>query len=196
MTRFRSLALLTAATALLLAGCSTGTDAVSKGGDFQFVSPNGQTKIYYDPPGNRRPPGEFAGPDLVKANAEVKLADYPAEVVLLNVWGSWCGPCRAEVDELELMYQQYRPRGVQFLGVDVQDGDQKSAADFAQDHRLTYPSIYDFSGRTLLAFRGIPKSVTPTTIVLDRRHRVAAVFLGPINDAEVRPLIDRLAAEH
>lgn len=180
---------------VLAAGCSTGTDAVSKAGDFEFVSPGGQTRIFYAA-ADRRSPGDVIGPSLTQPDKQVKISDYPGEVVVVNIWGSWCGPCRSEVDELEKVYEQSKSTGVQLVGVDVQDGDRQSAADFAGDHKLTYPSIYDPPGRSLLTFKGIPRAVVPTTIVLDRRHRVAAVFLTALLAGDLQPVVTRLAQEH
>lgn len=194
ITRWRLAAALVAA-ALAAGGCSTGTDAVSKGGDFEFVSPGGQSRIFYDAK-DRKSPGQVSGPSLTQPDKQIKLSDYTGEVVVVNIWGSWCGPCRSEVDELEKVYEQTKPTGVQLVGVDVQDGDRQSAADFAGDHKLTYPSIYDPPGRSLLTFKGIPRAVVPTTLVLDRQHRVAAVFLTALLASDLQPVVTRLAQEH
>jgi hypothetical protein len=73
--------------------------------------------------------------------------------------------------------------------------DSRSAAsDFVRAYGLTYPSIYDPPGRTLFALRDIPRSVVPLTVVLDRQHRVAAVYLREISAADLLPVVDRLAA--
>jgi hypothetical protein len=84
---------------------------------------------------------------------------------------------------------------VQFLGTDVRD-DRDAARDFVTDRRVTYPSIFDPAMRSLIALgRHYPTSVVPTTIFLDRRHRVAAVFLMALLAEDLRPLIDRLTTE-
>lgn len=181
----------------LLAGCS-GRDAVAQGGTFEFVSPGGKTDIYYDPPAGRGRPGPLSGPDLADPSRTVSLDDprFAGQVVVVNVWGQWCGPCRAEVGELQRVYDATRAAGVSFLGINVRDNDRQAALDFVEDRRVTYPSIYDPPMRTLIAFGGkYPTTVIPSTLLLDRQHRVAAVFLRELLAEDLRPVVQRVAAE-
>lgn len=175
---------------LVLTGCSTGTDAVARGGTFEFVSPGGQTEIFYDPPAERGTVGELSGESLLEPGRTISLDDFRGEVVVLNVWGSWCGPCRSEADDL----QQVADSGVQVLGIDVRDS-RSAAADFVRNYGLTYPSIYDPPGRSLFALKKVPRSVVPLTVVLDRRHRVAAVYLRPVHADDLLPVVQRIATE-
>lgn len=185
--------LLTVLAALLLAaGCSTSKDAVDSDGEFQFVAPGGQTRITYDPPASRGRVGELAGDSLLRPGTRVGVDSYPGKVVVLNLWGSWCGPCRTEAPELQYVAANARDAAV--LGVDVRD-DRQAAQDFVRDRGLTFDSIYDFPGRTLTALSGYPRNVVPSTIVLDRAHRVAAVFLLPVGASDLMPLVERLATE-
>jgi len=86
--------------------------------------------------------------------------------------------------------------GVQFLGINVRDPQQDKAQDFVRDRGITYPSIYDPPMRTLAALSAsYPTSVIPSTIVLDRQHRVAAVFLCALQDTDLQPVVERIAAE-
>ena len=178
----------------LLAGCATGSDAVARGGTFEFVSPGGKTDIFYDPPASRGTVGELAGESLTPPGTTVSLAQYPDQVVVLNVWGSWCGPCRSEAGELVRVAAATAGQGVQFIGIDVRDSRQ-AGADFARDFGLTYPSIFDPPGRTLFALKGIPRSVVPLTIVLDRQHRVAAVFLHAVHAQDLQLVVQRIVTE-
>jgi thiol-disulfide isomerase/thioredoxin len=182
------------AAVVLLAGCSTSKDAVAQGDTFQFVAPNGQTKLTYDPPSSRKPAGDVSGPSLADEGRTVGLGDYAGKVVVLNVWGSWCGPCREEAPSLELVAQQAGPRGVTVLGIDVRD-DRSAAQDFARSAGITYASIFDNPGRSLAALGGVPRNVVPLTVVLDKQHRVAFVSLATITVGELLPLVTRLAAE-
>ncbi|KQU61143.1 alkyl hydroperoxide reductase [Rhodococcus sp. Leaf278] len=187
--------LLAVAAVALVAGCSTGTDAVAQGGTFQFVSPGGKTDIFYDPPSERGALGELSGPDLMTEGKTTSLSDYDGDVVVLNVWGQWCGPCRGEADDLEKVYEATKASGVEFLGINVRDESQTAAQDFVVSNNVTYSSIYDPPMRTLTALGGVPTSVIPTTVVLDRQHRVAAVFLRELLAEDLQPVVERIAAE-
>ncbi|HVL83690.1 MAG TPA: TlpA disulfide reductase family protein [Pseudonocardia sp.] len=182
------------AAVLLLAGCSTSREAVAVGGEFQFVAPGGQTAIRYDPPDSRGAVTGISGGSVLRPEETVGLEDHRGEVVVLNVWGSWCGPCREEMPDLQYVHETAGPSGVSVLGIDVRDS-REAAADFLRDRGITFDSIYDPPGRTLLQLRGYPRNIVPSTIVLDRQHRVAAVYLARVRVAELLPLVQELAAE-
>lgn len=184
------------AAALLVTGCSTGDDAVAQGGTFEFVAPGGQTDILYDPPESRGTPGDLSGPDLMDPDRTLSLQDFAGKVVVINIWGQWCGPCRSEMPHLQQVYDATRDLGVQFLGIDVRDNNRTAAVDFITDRNITFPSIYDPSMRTMIAFGGkYPTTVIPSTLVLDRQHRVAAVFLRELLAEDLQPVVERLAGE-
>jgi thiol-disulfide isomerase/thioredoxin len=190
------LAFVAVAVAALLAGCSTGDDAVAQGGTFEFVSPGGKTDIFYNPPDRRGKPGLISGPDLMNPAHTVTVDDFVGKLVVINVWGQWCGPCRAEASALQKVYDDTRADGVEVLGIDVRDNNREAAQDFVKDRKVTYPSIYDPAMRTMLAFGGkYPTSVIPSTLVLDRQHRVAAVFLRELLAEDLQPVVQRIAAE-
>lgn len=180
---------------VVLAGCSTGDDAVVQGGTFEFVSPGGKTDIFYDPPQQRGTVGSISGPDLMTDGKTTAVSDYAGQVVVINLWGSWCAPCRTESPELEKVYLATKGLGVQFLGIDVRDR-RDAARDFVIDAKVTYPSIFDPEIRTGIELgRNYPTSVVPTTLVLDRRHRVAAVFLRALLAEDLQPVVQRVAVE-
>lgn len=180
----------------VLTSCATGDDAVATGGTFDFVSPGGQTRIFYDPPSERGTLGDLSGEDLMNEGQTLSLADYDGQVVVINVWGQWCAPCRSEVGDLEQVYESTKDLGVQFLGINVRDNQRDKAQDFVVDNKVSYPSIYDPAMRSLLALgRNYPTSVVPTTVVLDREHRVAAVFLTELLAEDLQPVVERIAAE-
>ena len=198
--RFRALRWAAAACSLVVAatvgGCATGDDAVAQGGTFVFVSPGGQTELFYAPPSERGTVGNVSGPDLMVDGKTTSLSDYEGQVVVLNVWGQWCGPCRAEADDLEEVYENTKDLGVSFLGINVRDHTQDKAQDFVIDNNVTYPSIYDPAMRTLISLgKNYPTSVIPTTIVLDREHRVAAVYLKELLAEDLQPVVERVARE-
>ena len=192
------LRLLAAAAALLvLVGCSYASpseDAPSQAREFTFVAPGGQTRIFYDPPAQRGAVTGLSGESLLDPGTTIGLEDFPGQVVVLNIWGAWCGPCREEMPGLQQIHEQTQPSGVTLLGIDIRDN-ADTARDFMQDRGITYPSIFDNPGRSLTALRGFPRNTVPSTIVLDRQHRVAAVFLTAVRVSELLPVVQRIAAE-
>lgn len=191
----RLLLIVGAVLAGLLTGCS-GRDAVAQGGTFEFVSPGGKTDIFYQPPESRGHPGPLSGPSLTDPARTISLDDFAGQVVVINVWGQWCGPCRAEITQLQRVYDATRTSGVSFLGIDVRDNSREAAQDFVNDRHVTFPSIYDPAMRTLIAFGGkYPTTVIPSTLVLDRQHRVAAVFLRELLAEDLQPVVQQVAAE-
>ena len=193
----------TALGAIMLAGvlatgaCATGDDAVVVGPEtFEFISPDGKLEIFYDPPADRKPVAEIAGPDLLDPDTTLNLQqDHAGEVVVLNTWGQWCGPCRAEVDDLQRIQDEFGPQGVTVFGINLRDPNRQKPVDFVEDNGVTYPSIWDPSNAAVAALRGFPTSVVPTTLLLDKQHRVAAVFLVEITDDKLNDAITRLLDE-
>ncbi|MBY0442462.1 MAG: TlpA family protein disulfide reductase [Mycobacteriaceae bacterium] len=193
----RWLVLVAAVLVGLVAGCATGTDVVAQGGTFEFVAPGGKTDIFYDPPSKRGRPGPLAGPSLLDPARTLSVDDFPGQVVVINVWGQWCGPCRAEIGQLQQVYDATHNDRVAFLGIDVRDNNRQAAQDFVIDRKVGFPSIYDPAMRTMIAFGGkYPTTVIPATMVLDRSHRVAAVFLRELLAQDLQPVVQRVAREH
>lgn len=180
---------------LALSGCTSGNDAAApEGGAFQLVTPGGKTEFDY-PVADRTPLGAISGPAVV-GNKRISLADYPNTVIVLNFWGAWCSPCRAESADLVAASELTKAKRVQFIGVNVKERSQSDAADFETSHQIPYPSIFDQQERTLLSIRGFPVTAIPSTIVLDRQHRVAHIWLVELTSPG--PLVDvvkRIAAE-
>ncbi|MFE3636975.1 TlpA disulfide reductase family protein [Streptomyces cellostaticus] len=132
-----------------------------------------------------------AAPELVGDSLDgrpLRLADHRGEVVLLNAWASWCGPCRAEAPELRAAHEHLAARGVRVIGLDA-DSDPARGRAFQREQRLGYPSFRDPSGRQLLRFpKGTVPQGVPFTVVIDTRGRIAAVHAGPVTERELRDL--------
>jgi thiol-disulfide isomerase/thioredoxin len=145
-------------------------------------------------PGEREKPGELSGKTL--EGEPIALADYAGEVVVVNVWGSWCGPCRTEAPILADAARDLADLGVQFIGINNRDysGTARPLA-FQRNFGIPYPSIYDPDGSTLLAFVGtLPLNSVPTTVIIDRQGRVAGRVLGDIkSETTFRDLIKDVA---
>ena len=129
------------------------------------------------------------------AGAPWKVADAADKILVLNVWGSWCGPCVAEMPHLQQVWSQLSTAGrpVQFMGINYRDGAETARA-FLRANKVTYPSLEDDGGRTLLALRG-KANTTPTTLVLDRRGRIAARVSGPVSAATLSGLVKDVLGE-
>ena len=188
-----------AAIALPLAGCSQDADnaqnAVATGGNFEFITPGGEKVINYEE-SERKPLRTFSGEDVRDTEKTISLEDFEGEIVVLNSWGQWCAPCRAEADDLQEVHSELQKRKIgTVLGINVRDYNPKVSNDFLEDNGLKYPSIYDPPFKTAAALGGVPTSVVPTTIVLDKQHRPATVFLRSITAQDVMDVVDKLEKE-
>jgi peroxiredoxin len=114
------------------------------------------------------------------------------KVVVVNFWGSWCNPCRAEADDLEKTFQATKGKGVTFIGVNSRDG--RDAAKAFERGRVTFPSVYDPDGKVALKF-DVTQVSTPSTLILDRRGRIAVAMRRATVVSELQPLVERVAAE-
>lgn len=119
----------------------------------------------------------------------LKLDDLRGHVVVLNVWGSWCAPCRAEAPDLARISKTTQPAGVRFVGIDVRDNAAAARA-FTRRFGIAYPSYNDQDGLVLAQFAGlVPVSAVPSTLVIDRHGRVTARVVGRIDPTTLRGLI-------
>ncbi|NLU80167.1 TlpA family protein disulfide reductase [Micromonospora sp. HNM0581] len=168
------------ATVLLLTGCTgvRAADCDSVGGIVECA------------PGQRSAAPTIAG-ELLGGGA-YDVAEQRGNVVVVNFWGSWCAPCRAEADDLENTYQATRDSGVTFLGINVQDSRDKAIA--FEEGRVSYPSIFDPGSRLALDM-DIPPNTIPATVVLDRQGRIATVIRAAVRQEGLQPIVERIAAE-
>jgi thiol-disulfide isomerase/thioredoxin len=180
------------AAVLAVGGCSSGNDAVDQeaGGQQRFVAGSGSLSEYA--PADRSAAPKVTG-ELLDGK-KFDLSAYRGKVVVINFWGSWCAPCRAEADDLEAVYTATKASGVEFVGVNVKDSRDNAIA-YERTFKVTYPSVYDRAMRVALKFRDTPPNAIPATLVLDRSGRVAVVFRKPLLREDLQPTVERIAAE-
>ncbi|MDR7279754.1 TlpA family protein disulfide reductase [Catenuloplanes atrovinosus] len=187
LTRPRAIA---AGVALLIAGAVAG-GLVAGRGDWADACATGENGVIECAAGER-PDAPAAAGELLDGT-RYDLASARGNVVVVNFWGSWCSPCRAEAKELEQTYQATKASGVEFLGINNRD-DRDAAIAFERG-RVTYPSLFDPANRLGLDF-DIPPGATPSTVILDREGRIAMVIRRSVLASELTPLVQRVAAEH
>jgi len=118
----------------------------------------------------------------LEGSGQRSLADYRGKVVLLNVWASWCVPCKDESPLLERWYQTMQTQGGVVLGVDTLDV-KDDALGFIKKYDLTYPQLHDREGTSI---KKLGTAQVPESFLIDRQGRMVAVQRGPVDDAWMR----------
>ena len=161
---------------LLLTGCgASGT------GDKGYIDGKG---IITRLPADDRKPVSSPVEGTTLAGDDWSLADHRGKVVVINVWGSWCPPCRKEAPTLAEAARTLKADGVEFIGINTRDIRESQGQAFERTFDVPYPSLFDPDGRTLLAFRGtLTPNAIPSTLVIDKKGRIAASILGEVTRA-------------
>jgi thiol-disulfide isomerase/thioredoxin len=193
-TRSRA-ALLTAgaaAAALVLSACGSGGTS-GGAGNTNFVA--GKNGVDTAAKGERAAIPDLSGKTIDGKQLDVR--DYKGKVVVLNVWGSWCGPCRAEAKNLETVYQDTKGQGVQFVGINTRDTSTGPAVAFEKEFGVTYPSLYDPTGKLMLRFKKgtLNPQLIPSTLIIDRDGKVAARTLQALSEDSLRKMLAPVLAE-
>ncbi|MFJ9246203.1 TlpA family protein disulfide reductase [Streptomyces sp. NPDC101776] len=195
-SRARSRAVLSTAgvavAALVLSACSSGGTSGGSG-NTNFIT--GSDGIATVKKGDRQ-----AAPDLSGKTIDGKTldtADYKGKVLVVNVWGSWCSPCRAEADNLVQVAKATADKDVQFVGLNTRDTSTGPAVAFEKKYEVPYPSLYDPTGRLMLRFKKgtLNPQAIPSTIVIDRDGKIAARALQALSEDKLREMLDPVIAE-
>lgn len=174
--------LLVAVPSLTACGSDSETSVAS---EQAFVAGDGS--IVEIAPDDRKPAPDLRGTTL--DGEPFVLSEHRGEIVVLNVWASWCAPCRSEAPGLSQVARQTEGKGVQFVGLVTRDSE-ASARAFVDRFALDYPQVLDADGALQLQFRdNLPPQAIPSTLVIDQQGRVAARVLGEASPATLRSLI-------
>ncbi|MEU1177383.1 TlpA disulfide reductase family protein [Streptomyces sp. NPDC005820] len=186
-----SLAVAAAAT-LLLSACTAG-GVSGGGGDTKFIM--GKDGISTVAQGKRDAAPDLSGKTI--DDQQLALSSYKGKVVVLNVWGSWCAPCRAEAPNFQKVSEDLAAKGVQFVGINVADPKVQSARAFEKGFGVTYPSLYDPSSKLMLRFKKgtLNPQAIPSTLVIDRDGKIAARSLAALSEDRLRKMIAPVLAE-
>jgi thiol-disulfide isomerase/thioredoxin len=178
--------------AVLVAGC-TGKHAVDDGtgGPQRDGLPQAQANKLLGPD-DRFPAPALRGRSL--SGADLDLGDLRGKVVVVNFWASWCSPCRAESPYLVKVAKETAPLGVDFVGVNIKDK-LAPARRFVDVHEVPYPSIFDQPGITLTRLHRLIPQYPPSTMLIDKSGRIAALFVGGVTESELSGPVRELAAE-
>ncbi|MGH2726901.1 MAG: TlpA family protein disulfide reductase [Actinomycetota bacterium] len=131
-----------------------------------------------------RPAPNLVGVDM--QDGRLALSDFKEKVVVLNLWASWCGPCRKEQPIFERLWREYRDRNVQFLGLNIRD-EKAAALAFVDEFGVTYPSFFDPSAA--LTFK-LQVQVLPSTFIIDPEGLIYFRFTGTVDEPLLRQAID------
>ncbi|MCA0252776.1 MAG: TlpA family protein disulfide reductase [Actinobacteria bacterium] len=173
------------ASIVLLAGC--GSAQVNTGG---FVSGDGSLTVL---PVDERPQAPVIE-GVTLDDARWTSADVSGKVIVYNVWGSWCAPCRSEAPALVAASQKLAGQAV-FVGLNTRDFDKAAPRAFVRAFDVPYVNLFDPDGALLLNFSGeLPPNAIPSTIVVDLDGRVAARIIGETTESTLVGLIQDMAA--
>ena len=173
----------TALAVVLLTGWATGGN-----GGVTDVAGSDSAVLYSA--GHRPLAPDFTATTLT--GSQLSFSAYRGRVVVVNFWGSWCAPCRAEAPTLAVTAEQYQKAGVAFLGVDVRDTT-ASALAFTRQFGITYPSVADSGSQITLDFTSVvPIAGTPTTLVIDRTGHIAGAVFGPATTQDLTDILSQV----
>jgi thiol-disulfide isomerase/thioredoxin len=183
---------LCAVVAALVSAC-TGKSAVSDGSGGPQLQGLGQKGVNH----LLRVEDRIPAPDIHGETLDGKTLDLSSlrgKVIVVNFWASWCAPCRLESDRLVKVAKDSAPLGVSFVGVNFKD-DRSAARRFVDVQAVPYPSLFDQPGVILTRLRKLVPQYPPSTMILDRSGRIAALFVGGVTESQLSEPVRALARE-
>jgi thiol-disulfide isomerase/thioredoxin len=196
-----ALALLTTLTLVLTLAC-TKTESVGYG-----VTKSAAKKAALEKPASH-PTGKDSEPESARTEVgdpmpayaaayldgkPLNLANEKGSVVFLNVWATWCGPCRFETPELQALQNQYAANGLKVIGVSVDEGDAGAVKTFVAEQKITYPIAVDPEGRIATLLQ---TTVLPTSLLIGRDGKIVWRQIGAVmpNDAKLKAAVEKAVA--
>ena len=175
------------------AGCAGGDiGANTPASSGQSFVGHSYESTYYQP-GSRPVAPPVSGTTV--SGQHLSLAQYRGETIVVNFWGSWCAPCRAEAPALAQLARQLASRGVRFVGIDIRD-EADSAAAFMQQFNVGYPSLSDPNDEIALDFHStVPPADIPTTLVIDQSGRIADRIFGASTYRQLLSVINQVTGQ-
>ncbi|MDT0573528.1 TlpA disulfide reductase family protein [Streptomyces sp. DSM 3412] len=181
-----------AALALTLSACAGG-GIEGGGGQTGFIT--GSDGIATVQQGDRDTAPDLSGKTI--DGEQLDLSDFKGKIIVLNVWGSWCAPCRAEAPNLAKVSEDLADQGVQFVGINTRDTSTRPAVAFEEQYKVEYPSLYDPTGKLLLRFEkgSLNPQLIPSTLVIDREGKLAARTQQALSEEKLRKMLKPILAE-
>jgi cytochrome c biogenesis protein CcmG, thiol:disulfide interchange protein DsbE len=185
MPAMRKLTLVLTLGIVLAGACKRGEEKDAKAPDAQRPPAAATTA----------PPGTDLGATMPEYSAmwldgsKFELASKRDKVVLLNVWATWCGPCRYEIPELQALHTKYASKGLEVIGVSVDESGVEAVKQFVEENKMTYPIALDPEGKLATLLQ---TSVLPTSVLIDRKGRILwkKYEVIPPNDEELIKVIE------
>lgn len=172
-------------TALTLAACTNAGSA-----DTESIAGAGTVKTIA--PADRAAAPVLEGVDL--DGEQLSIADYRGKIVVVNMWGAWCGPCRKETPDLIASSKELSKVGVRFVGVNTGGDNNPSASAYVRAAGIPYPSFFDPEGKLLLNLPIPPKAI-PSTLVLDPDGKVAVIVIGGVTQRALSTIVGKVVRE-
>jgi thiol-disulfide isomerase/thioredoxin len=179
--------------AVAAAGCDGGNIGANNPGSSgqSFVGHSYESTFYQV--GHRPAAPAVSGTTI--SGQRLSLSSYRGDTVVLNFWGSWCAPCRAEAPALGQLARKLAAQHVKFVGIDIRD-QPDSAESFMQTFNVGYPSLSDPADEIALEFHStVPPAAIPTTLVIDSSGRIAVRIFGASSYADLQSLISKVIGQ-
>lgn len=118
------------------------------------------------------------------------IATDKSDMLLVNVWATWCGPCRAEMPELQQLHNEHKAHGFKVVGVSVDENDVSAVKQFVTENKISFPIAFDPEGRVANILQ---TTVLPTSVLLDRNRKIVWRRVGRVQPADMKAIRELIA---